>query len=239
MDYKSKRWKHLREIILRRDGYMCQDSLRYGKHVPANTVHHVFPAEQFPEYQWQPWNLVSLSQAAHNEMHDRDTNELTSKGAELLRMTAIKYGIDIPARYDTTWHAGAIWKAKKLLVCGKPGTGKSTFASDYLGGGVAYDLDALAAAFRLKGPHEETHEASRRIANELYFGFAQNAENYSERVLVVRTAPTKEELEAFRPDCVVLLSTQRVPRTYAEYVPKRLREVEQWCKKNRVTFLKR
>lgn len=93
MDYKSKRWKSLRAAILRRDDYTCQESLRYGKHIQANTVHHIFPAKLFPEYQWEPWNLVSLSKSVHNEMHVRDTDELTEKGLELMRRTARARGI--------------------------------------------------------------------------------------------------------------------------------------------------
>lgn len=85
MNYKSKRWKRLREKILRRDGYMCQVSKRYGRMVEANTVHHIFPAEQYPEYQWCEWNLISLSQSVHNEMHVRDSFELTEKGRALQR----------------------------------------------------------------------------------------------------------------------------------------------------------
>ena len=88
MDYKSKRWKKLREQILRRDSYMCQESLRYGRRVQANTVHHIFPAKTFPEFQWCEWNLVSLSAAVHNEMHVRDSDELTDKGKALLERTA-------------------------------------------------------------------------------------------------------------------------------------------------------
>lgn len=95
MDYKSKRWKSLRAAILRRDDYTCQESLRYGKHVQANTVHHIFPAKLFPEYQWEPWNLVSLSKSVHNEMHVRDTDELTEKGLELMRRTARARGMKI------------------------------------------------------------------------------------------------------------------------------------------------
>lgn len=96
MDYKSKRWERLRADILKRDNYMCQESLRYGKRVQANTVHHIFPAKLFPEYQWEPWNLISLSGAVHNEMHVRDTDELTDRGLDLLRRTARKNKISIP-----------------------------------------------------------------------------------------------------------------------------------------------
>lgn len=94
--YKSSRWKRLRESILRRDGYQCQISRRYGKQVQADTVHHIFPREIFPEYQWEPWNLISLSAKQHDSLHARESHELTAAGVELLRKTARKNGIQIP-----------------------------------------------------------------------------------------------------------------------------------------------
>ena len=98
--YQSARWKHLREAILRRDGYRCQIAKR-TKLIPveATIVHHIFPREIFPEYQWEPWNLISLSMAEHNRMHDRNTDELTEAGQELLRRTARANGIEIPEKY--------------------------------------------------------------------------------------------------------------------------------------------
>lgn len=93
--YKSKRWKKLRERVLRRDGYMCQESKRYGKSVPAHTVHHIFPMSVYPQYKWEPWNLISLCNEAHNEMHDRNTNELTETGRDLMERTAKKQGIEL------------------------------------------------------------------------------------------------------------------------------------------------
>ena len=99
--YKSGRWLHLREVILRRDGYQCQEARRYGRHVPATTVHHVFPREAFPEYQWEAWNLVSLSDAAHERMHNRATHELTDEGVRLLRRVAKKYGVAVPECFRT------------------------------------------------------------------------------------------------------------------------------------------
>ena len=93
--YKSKRWRKLRERILQRDGYRCQESKRYGKAVPANTVHHIFPMDEFPQYRWEPWNLISLSNDVHNQMHDRNTNELTEIGRELMLRVARNRGIDL------------------------------------------------------------------------------------------------------------------------------------------------
>ena len=56
-------------------------------------VHHIFPREWFPEWQWEPWNLISLSLISHNELHDRNSGRLTSKGLQLLRLTAEKRGM--------------------------------------------------------------------------------------------------------------------------------------------------
>lgn len=95
MDYKSKRWRRKRESILRRDGYQCQISLRYGKNVEANTVHHIFPADLYPEYEWESWNLISLAGSVHNRMHVRDSQELTDEGRRLMERTARRRNIEI------------------------------------------------------------------------------------------------------------------------------------------------
>ena len=97
--YKSARWQRLRAMVLRRDGYQCQVSKRYGKRVEATTVHHVFPREEFPEYQWEPWNLISLAGDVHDEMHDRQSGALTEKGVELLKRIARREGVKVPLRY--------------------------------------------------------------------------------------------------------------------------------------------
>ena len=81
--------------MLRRDGYECQISLRYGKHVEADTVHHIFPADKYPEYEWEPWNLISLSREIHNKMHIRDTQELTAEGRKLMERTARRRSITL------------------------------------------------------------------------------------------------------------------------------------------------
>lgn len=81
-DYSSsnRRWQAVRMLALRRDKFRCRDSARYGKVVGATTVHHVWPAEDYPEFAYCLWNLISLSTGAHDEMHDRKTRKLTAKG---------------------------------------------------------------------------------------------------------------------------------------------------------------
>ena len=80
--YKSKKWKTKRQSILRRDEYLCRECKRYGKTTPATTVHHILPLEQRPDLKLNSQNLISLCNECHNQMHDRNTNELTEKGKQ-------------------------------------------------------------------------------------------------------------------------------------------------------------
>jgi len=93
--YKSKRWKRMRVAVLSRDGYQCQVSKRYGKNVPANTVHHIFPADDYPQYRLESWNLISVCTTVHDELHDRTTRSLTDKGRELMERVARQRGMEV------------------------------------------------------------------------------------------------------------------------------------------------
>lgn len=86
-DYKSQKWKKVKSAVLRRDGYKCQLSKRYGKNVPAEIVHHIYPVDEYPEYAYCLWNLISLSREQHNRLHDRNTDKLTDEGIALQRRT--------------------------------------------------------------------------------------------------------------------------------------------------------
>ena len=87
--YDAK-WKRIAAKAMRRDRYKCQISKRYGKSVPAEVVHHIYPVDEYPEYADCLWNLISLSRAAHNRLHDRDSNTLTPEGVALMRRTKPK-----------------------------------------------------------------------------------------------------------------------------------------------------
>lgn len=67
--YTSKRWIKKREMILRRDGYMCQMCKRYGRRVQATTVHHIEHYEDRPDLALVNSNLISLCAACHNKQH--------------------------------------------------------------------------------------------------------------------------------------------------------------------------
>lgn len=55
--------------ILKRDGYMCQHCKRYGKAVPATTVHHIQHVDEHPEMAFVDKNLISLCEGCHNKQH--------------------------------------------------------------------------------------------------------------------------------------------------------------------------
>lgn len=90
-NYYGGKWKKKREKILRRDGYKCQVAAMYGRNDEANTVHHIYPAGQYPEYAWCDWNLISVSLAGHNKLENRKTGELTRLGLELMERTIPPY----------------------------------------------------------------------------------------------------------------------------------------------------
>ena len=220
--YKSKQWGRKRAAILRRDAYQCQWAKRFGRIEPADTVHHIFPVEHYPEHAMSSWNLISVSRDAHNQLHDRTTHELSEDGLALMRETAVKMGMRTEPEDNGI-----------TLIIGRPGTGKTTLAQKMTRhSGICYDLDAIADAFRLGNPGTDR---ARMLANDLLQGFAVKATQYDSKVVIVRTMPGRDELDRIRPDRVVLLS-----KIYEDHgidvkdYDRRLAAVRNWCEDNRI-----
>lgn len=57
-------------------------------------MHHIFPASLFPEWALEDWNLITVSAAMHNKLHDRGGDLLTAEGLEVMRRAARKKNID-------------------------------------------------------------------------------------------------------------------------------------------------
>lgn len=225
----SKQWQIKRLNILRRDEYTDQYLLKTsGRMVNADVVHHILPKEEFPQYALCDWNLISLSANTHNRIiHNCRSGKLTNEGRKLMFETAIINGIKL---------------REKVMVIGLPGSGKTTLVRTLLGeDAIAYDLDAIAAAFRLRGEHEETHEGSRRLANNLFKAFAMRGSEFASRLYIIRSAPTLDEISTVRPDRVILCTAHYPIRNRADFVQfdisdmeRRIKDVRQWCEKNLV-----
>jgi 5-methylcytosine-specific restriction protein A len=67
--YRSKVWRKKREYILKRDQYLCQNCLKYGKNVEARVVHHIIEVEDEPALKMVNSNLVSVCMSCHNKEH--------------------------------------------------------------------------------------------------------------------------------------------------------------------------
>ena len=208
--YDSKAWRKKREHILRRDRWLDQVALRDGSKIEADVVHHILPREDWPEYQMCDWNLIAVNNRITHKgrLHEKYTGKLTKLGKALAVETAYKNGVKLTMR---------------TLVIGMPGSGKSTWTKKHLGGGLCYEMDAIASAFRLTVPHkEEVHAGARRMAAALRRGWLEAAAEYSDRIFIIRTAPDIMELEETKPDRIVVMTEQHVIRPY-KYKPEEYR----------------
>ena len=194
MDYKGKRWQAKRKHILLRDKWTDQYLLRQGVKREANLVHHILPAQEYPDYQWKDWNLISISETTHKHLHEKYTGRLSPEGWQLAQEVADLHGIKL-----TTL----------TLVIGMPGTGKTTWTRQHIKGGLAYDLDIISAAFRLG---EEQTSGSRRMAAALRRAFVSEGSRYSGNLFVIRSAPDYDELSEMMPDRIIYCKTTRASR---------------------------
>ncbi len=81
--YRSKRWQRKRELILKRDEYICQQCKRYGKLTPATTIHHIIPITEREDLRLDSRNLISLCAMHHEQMHVKQHDSLSDTGAEM------------------------------------------------------------------------------------------------------------------------------------------------------------
>ena len=189
-------------------------------------MHHIFPRDKYPQYAYEDWNLISLGSYTHSHViHNAHNGALTREGKRLMLETAWANGIKL---------------TETVLVIGLPGSGKTQYVRSQLGeDAIAYDLDAIAAAFRLTESHAEIHSGSRRMANNMFKAFALRATEYAPRVFLIRTAPTLEEMAQIRPDRVVICNARYNISDRKDFhevdedeLRNRIEDVKIFCEKN-------
>lgn len=72
--YKTTGWKQARKAALARDNYLCQDCMKLGYVVPAQTVHHIIPIKVMWQLRLIIDNMICLCESCHQERH-RKLNE--------------------------------------------------------------------------------------------------------------------------------------------------------------------
>ena len=65
------KWKRLRESVLSRDNYLCQDCLASNRLVAAEEVHHIIEVKEDWNKRYEEDNLISLCKSCHRKRHTR------------------------------------------------------------------------------------------------------------------------------------------------------------------------
>lgn len=67
--YNSKAWRRCRELVLKRDHYLCQECLKEQRLTPANIVHHIVHYRDDPSKGLDMDNLITVCPECHNKLH--------------------------------------------------------------------------------------------------------------------------------------------------------------------------
>lgn len=67
--YNSREWIRCRDLVLKRDGYLCQECLKHQRLTPATIVHHIIHYRDDPTKALEMNNLVSVCAECHNKLH--------------------------------------------------------------------------------------------------------------------------------------------------------------------------
>lgn len=172
--YKSREFMRLREEVLREQHYECQICRAKGKITKATVVHHVKHVRDYPE--------LALSKYYIDEYGNKQRNLI---------------GVCSPCHNRVHTEKGEKGKCKKsnmYIVTGLPGAGKTTYVQSHMkDSDVVYDLDYIANAIS----YDKNNYYSRNLANKLLISFVKEASKLNTDTYIIRSIPSKEELELF------------------------------------------
>ncbi len=67
--YHGAKWKQLREYIITKHNYLCQDCLKFNRLTAAEEVHHIIEVKDDWDKRYDEDNLISLCKSCHRKRH--------------------------------------------------------------------------------------------------------------------------------------------------------------------------
>lgn len=210
--YNSKEWKKTREVILKRDNYIC-------KHcgMPAEEVHHIKHITPRNVYDlnitMNPDNLISLCKDCHFKVHKEERAQSVARSN---KRRAHKRIINNDGTYFDD--EGMLVKRKVYIVYGSPRAGKTTYVIRHKDEhDVAIDVDAIISALQLSDKRYTDNNLkylALDIRDYLFKELENNSRNFDcKHVWIIGGFPDRKEREELahrlNADLIYIESTQK------------------------------
>ena len=216
-NYSTRRWGKKREAILKRDGYKCMECSRKNITTSATMVHHINPADRYPDLFLANENLISLCDECHNKMHDRKHKTLSKLGRKYQQLYYRKRETDK--------------MTKIVFVVGPPCSGKSTYVRKHMGkNDIVFDYDEISRAMTGCDLHDN-NPFIKKYLHEFRKTFLKMLEVESEfdTAYIITTQMSKYYYDyvLYDPDVVIMRTTKEecLKRLYEDTDNRNIEEV--------------
>lgn len=145
--YDNKTWAPVRDYVRERDNYLCQRCLTANRLTPCGTpgkgngvVDHKIPVHVRPDLRLDETNLQLLCLPCHRVKTAEDNRLYGSREARHLTPSQASNRQRAQQMTVTTSY-------RRVVVCGPPGSGKTTYVEQHRQpGDLTWDYDYIAAA---------------------------------------------------------------------------------------------